>query len=81
MRKKHSRETTDRASQLYCEYMGFYNQKRPHRKLDLQTSDQFERSWFEKGVTARIERENKKATFGRGQKDVSQKSLYLHQTF
>jgi len=53
MRKKHSRETTDRASQLYCEYMGFYNQKRPHRKLDLQTSDQFERIWFEKGVTAR----------------------------
>ncbi len=52
MRKKHSRETTDRAK-LYCEYMGFYNQKRPHRKLDLQTSDQFERSWFEKGVTAR----------------------------
>ncbi len=34
------------------EYMGFYNQKRPHRKLDLQTPDQFERSWFEKGVTA-----------------------------
>ena len=25
-----------------------------------------------------IERENKKATFGRGQKDVSQKSLHLH---
>ena len=52
MRKKHSREATDRASQLYCEYMGFYNQKRPHRKLDLQIPDQFERSWFEKGVTA-----------------------------
>ena len=34
------------------EYMGFYNQKRPHRKLDLQTPDQFERNWFEMGVTA-----------------------------
>ena len=37
--------------QTVKKYVDFYNQKRPHRKLKLQTPDQFERSWFEKGAT------------------------------
>ena len=38
--------------QTVKKYVDFYNQKRPHRKLKLQTPDQFEQSWFEKDVTA-----------------------------
>ena len=30
-----------------CEYVDFYNLKRPHRKLKLQTPDQFERNYLE----------------------------------
>jgi len=36
---------------LNSSHLGKIKKQTTHHKLDLQTPDQFERSWFEKGVT------------------------------
>jgi len=42
--------TPDALEKTVGEYIDFYNQKRPHRKLKLQTPDQFEKRYWDSTV-------------------------------